>query len=100
MNNTLGFSFQPLVGDINLLVRGGSDHHKYGDPYTFSMVIECCWDVAFPQGACAEETLPAGWADKVQDQLLAEYPHIHRAKWERLRDSGVFVPREMGVKCQ
>ena len=93
MNNTLGFSFQPLVGDINLLVRGGSDHHKYGDPYTFSMVIECCWDVAFPQGACSRDSLPAGWADRLQSQLLAEYPPIHHAKWELLQDSGVFVPR-------
>jgi hypothetical protein len=76
---------------IVFTLRVGVDHHKYGDPYTFSATVLRVGKTAHIVGGCGELATPFAWRKALKNAGFT------RVCWERMVD-GTLVPYEYDLE--
>ena len=79
------YSIEPLNGQA-LLIRFGSDHTQYGDPYEGTAVVEIIEDVATIKGL---NKMPPKSEIKILFAELKDKYKISKIIWERIKPNGV-----------
>lgn len=79
------YSLQPLNGLV-VLVRFGEGHHKYGDPYDGTVIVEIKDQVGVIKGLT--KMPPKSWVDALFKELKSTYS-LSKITWERIKKERV-----------
>ena len=85
----MGISIEWVTG----IIRGGKDHHKFGDPYEFSCTILKDRDTVYLKGAVGH--LYTHFRSELREEFVKE--GIKKVLWETKENNGTYKITDIGI---